>query len=69
MTLQAQPHKRFDKLMEAEDQRQHAERVVARAPVPMSKDVDPDASNEDAAYKIGLRGEAHASKLQRTDAI
>ena len=69
MTLQAQPDECFDELVEAEDKRQRAERVMTRPPIPMSKDVDADGSNDDPANEICLRREAHASNLQVTDSV
>ena len=69
MTLQAQPDECFDELVEAEDERQGAERVMTRPPISMSKDVDADGSNDDPAHKICLRREAHASNLQGIDSV
>jgi Transglutaminase-like superfamily len=64
VSLQTQPDKRLDELMEPENERQRAKCVVTCASVTMTKDIDADRANDDPADEVCLRREAHVSNLQ-----
>jgi hypothetical protein len=46
-------------LMGGEQQRERRNHDVAVPLGPVTDDIDPDGSDDDAAHQIGLRGEAH----------
>jgi ATP-binding cassette ChvD family protein len=63
MVLETQPDESLDELMEAQYQRERADRDVTTTAVAVAKHVDPDGGDDNSAHEVRFRRKAHAPTL------